>query len=647
MGAFLSCSFCSAHETRMPKKRPSTSKTGSKKTSGAAASDDNQAKGGQPKSPALAGYRETVESFCVAIILAMLFRAFVAEAFVIPTGSMAPTLMGKHKDLFCDQCEYNFRVGASVEDRDPQTMGFRGERQTVVGGRCPNCRAVNVLSLRSKPNDQTFSGDRILVSKFSYALQEPQRWDVIVFKFPGNPKQAYIKRLVGLPNETLRIHHGDIFVKPTGEDNFDIARKPDNKVLPTSHLVYDSTHQAPALLKAKYPARLQPWRAGAATPPADSWQVERTPGALVATVEAADQPQWLRYYHNYPSDREWVRVLNDQPLVDVDPYRGKAITDFYAYDSYLTVGHSAVYGAEGIRSQYVDGLFPYPPTDNVAFGGALHWVGDLTFEADLQTDDDAESVTLEIVEAGVRYQCQIDLNDGTATLGILGDAALPFADGSIRRTAETSVRAGESQQLRFSNVDQELRLWVDGDRVAFDAPAVFDPETFAPDRSYRPYTNAEHPLDAAPAGIAVEGGARLTRFRLLRDQYYIASDGSQPMADYANKFSVARIHTILRTPDQWAATDLWDQLDPLDFTLEANQYFPMGDNSPESKDARSWAEEPPPWNRAPDLDAYKYANKSFVPRELLVGKALAVFWPHPWNSPIPYTPNFRRMKLIR
>ena len=61
------------------------------------------------------GQRETVEALVVAFILALLFRAFIAEAFVIPTGSMAPTLMGAHKDVFCDRCDMNFRIGASQE----------------------------------------------------------------------------------------------------------------------------------------------------------------------------------------------------------------------------------------------------------------------------------------------------------------------------------------------------------------------------------------------------------------------------------------------------------------------------------------------------------------------------------------------------
>src|ERR1700733_14132653 len=50
--------------------------------------------------------KETIESILVAFILAFIFRGFVVEAFVIPTGSMAPTLMGAHSRFICDDCGY-------------------------------------------------------------------------------------------------------------------------------------------------------------------------------------------------------------------------------------------------------------------------------------------------------------------------------------------------------------------------------------------------------------------------------------------------------------------------------------------------------------------------------------------------------------
>ncbi len=56
------------------------------------------------------GYRDTVEAIVVAFILALVVRGFEAQAFVIPTGSMAPTLMGRHKELACPQCEFVFAL---------------------------------------------------------------------------------------------------------------------------------------------------------------------------------------------------------------------------------------------------------------------------------------------------------------------------------------------------------------------------------------------------------------------------------------------------------------------------------------------------------------------------------------------------------
>jgi len=622
-------------------------KTSSGKAVASKAASDSAAK--PERSIALAGYRESVESICVAIILALLFRSFVAEAFVIPTGSMAPTLMGAHKDLFCNECGYNFRVGASVEQRDPQTMlgqNNKAQYQHVVAGRCPNCRKNNVLSLASEPNHDTFSGDRILVSKFAYALQEPQRWDVIVFKFPGNPKQNYIKRLVGLPNETLRVHHGDILTQPAGSDEFTIARKPDHKILPTSHLVYDTAFQAEDLLVADYPSRLQPWDVGARVPPNDSWLVKRTPEGLTATVQAGNAPKWLRYFHNLPTDAERLQVDLGQRLEGVNPYRSQAITDFYPYDSYVTTDRNFVRGVNGFSMQYQDGELPRRTYDNARMNGAFHWVGDLTFEADLQTDAAAKQLILEIVEAGILYQCHIDLANGDAVLSINGEQAEMFDGGLLTVAASTKVRAGGSYSLRFSNVDQQLRLWVNGKTIVFNAPPAFNPETFATDHGSRPYFTVAHPLDAAPVGLAVVGGtATLGHFQLHRDQYYIATNGSSPMEDYDSLQTPDAIHTVLGNPELWDSTTLWAQRRMIEFPLEADQFFPMGDNSPESKDARCWVDNYFP--SVPDQDAYMYARSSFVPRDLLVGKALLVFWPHPWNRPVPYTPNIKRMKLIR
>src|SRR5262245_1765067 len=176
--------------------------------------DKDSAKDPKRDKPADGGWRETVESIAMAIILALLFRGFVAEAFVIPTGSMAPTLMGRHKDVKCPECGQWYKTGASNEwNQNSNTpTGYH-----VTTTTCPVCRYTQRLDLFNRPDDQSFSGDRIIVSKFSYEMGDPQRWDVIVFKFPGEATVNYIKRLIGLPGETIQIGGGNVYAKGEGD----------------------------------------------------------------------------------------------------------------------------------------------------------------------------------------------------------------------------------------------------------------------------------------------------------------------------------------------------------------------------------------------------------------------------------------------
>src|SRR6185312_11414676 len=160
----------------------------------------------KPAPPADGGWRETVESVAMAVILALLFRGYVAEAFVIPTGSMAPTLVGRHKDIFCPKCGVQYQVSGSDEQREERITGDQ-----VYSTTCPVCRYSHWLDPIRHPNEGSFSGDRIIVGKFSYDFSEPKRWDVIVFKFPGNAVQNYIKRLTGLPGERVRIVGGNLY----------------------------------------------------------------------------------------------------------------------------------------------------------------------------------------------------------------------------------------------------------------------------------------------------------------------------------------------------------------------------------------------------------------------------------------------------
>ena len=61
-----------------------------------------------------------------------------------------------------------------------------------------------------EPNFQ--NGDYLIVDEVSYRLGDPQRGDVVVFKYPLNPSQRYIKRIIGLPGEMVEIKDGKIDV---------------------------------------------------------------------------------------------------------------------------------------------------------------------------------------------------------------------------------------------------------------------------------------------------------------------------------------------------------------------------------------------------------------------------------------------------
>lgn len=97
---------------------------------------DGQA-AGPARDPQSRGGRESVESF-VVVLLGFLLWSIEAEGFVIPTGSMAPTLMGRHKEIACPECGYVYTVNADRE-AEPDRTG-RGAGPRIAWGTCENCR---------------------------------------------------------------------------------------------------------------------------------------------------------------------------------------------------------------------------------------------------------------------------------------------------------------------------------------------------------------------------------------------------------------------------------------------------------------------------------------------------------------------------
>src|SRR5262245_26624876 len=134
-----------------------------------AAGPAKSAKLDEPEHP-LAWLKENVEAIAVAFIMALVIRCFCVEVFKIPSSSMEPTLLG-------DSMEHG--------------------------------------------------GDRIMVTKLTYAVQDVGRFEPVVFKFPLNPMKNYIKRVVGLPGEKFMLYRGNVYTAPDGSADpaFRIRRK--------------------------------------------------------------------------------------------------------------------------------------------------------------------------------------------------------------------------------------------------------------------------------------------------------------------------------------------------------------------------------------------------------------------------------------
>jgi signal peptidase I len=67
------------------------------------------------------------------------------------------------------------------------------------------------------PNFET--GNYLIVDQLSYNFEDPQRGEIIIFRYPNDPKKFFIKRVIGLPTETVKISSSKVFIKNTENPN--------------------------------------------------------------------------------------------------------------------------------------------------------------------------------------------------------------------------------------------------------------------------------------------------------------------------------------------------------------------------------------------------------------------------------------------
>ncbi|MDP6555143.1 MAG: S26 family signal peptidase [Pirellulaceae bacterium] len=200
--------------------------------------------------------------FGLAIARIFCWQGVVAPIHVV-SGSMVPTLRGPHFAVVCEDCEFSFQCDATSAPETGDAV-------------CPNCGfSGNPLTQR-----QLRLGQRVVIDRFPYLLRMPRRWDLVAFQDPLVPAAKAVKRVVGLPGETVAIRQGDLFV------DGQIVRKPIDVQRSMAVLVHDDLFR---------PARTRdlPLRWDAAQEQS-GWESSATGYQFLPRANAG-QVDWLKY----------------------------------------------------------------------------------------------------------------------------------------------------------------------------------------------------------------------------------------------------------------------------------------------------------------------------------------------------------------
>jgi signal peptidase I len=533
--------------------------------------------------------KETVESILVAFVLAFIFRAFVVEAFVIPTGSMAPTLLGAHMRFTCQDCGYRFDVnytGRTIgDDVEIPTIA----RNSTYALNCPNCGLKVPRQNGRDPEDENDAtappvhyGDRILVLKYAYLLSQPRRWDVVVFKTPDRAEDErrqvvppytinYIKRLVGRPGESIYVLDGDVYVGSADADlkDYQVQPKPRPAQEALWRVVYDNDYQP------SRPDWHEPW---AEVTPGSGWKAG-APGNPDSGVMPA---RVLRF-----ENASGAGVLQFQPEGNAG---NQPLTDWLAYAATKHAGSGDSYDSRGLvaRNNVSDlklSLF----YERHAGDGPLR----------LQLSKLEQTFTAEFTPGRVRLLRERDGGGGPEELA---SAALP---------------AGSSHPLHveFMNVDYRVTVRVDGRDLIQTTPPQYHPDMAFLLQAWE----RDQMLPKPQVRIGAERqSCDLAHVSLWRDVYYTNRDES-----FASEL-------------KWGIPSRPIKLGP-------DEYWVLGDNSLMSGDGRYWGQ----WVDLPGEGLH--TQPGVVPGRFLLGKAFFVYWPAGYRlspgSP-GMVPNFGDMRFI-
>ncbi len=230
--------------------------------------------------------RRIVETIVLLVIAAVMTGTFLAEGWswpiIISSGSMAPAYFGPHRAVRCPDCGMEFDCDADAS-------------LAAATATCPNC------GRRGIPLDtEVMAGDRLLADRATFMARAPRRWEVALFRCPEQAADYCVKRIVGLPGETVEIRGGDVYIDGA------IARKSLAEQRETAILVHDTKWSGE---RSDLPSRWSPQ-------PTESWQPV---GSGFRCAPDGTAINWLTYTH-------WCRrpggaaTIEETPVLDEDGY---------------------------------------------------------------------------------------------------------------------------------------------------------------------------------------------------------------------------------------------------------------------------------------------------------------------------------------
>jgi signal peptidase I len=533
--------------------------------------------------------KETLGSIVFALIIALVFRGFVGQAFVIPTGSMAPTLSGAHVDHTCSSCGYSFTVGMDDPHHPP------------VRVQCPSCSHEDLLTGRLIAD----AGDGIFTLSWPFAVGgplSPQRWDVVVFKAPfriqyQSPEREgetnYIKRLIGVPGDIIEIIDGDVYLARAEEVSPEVWGK---------------------LLHAPLPAKLTP-------------------------DEKKDLDQKLRIVRKTPAAQEALwQVLFDADYVpskpgtngskpawkaaqaDAKPSKWNGSSRVFHYDDTAAGPASQPSGAAVEFLELVGKDF----RDNYGYntGGGVNIVSDLRLGATINWQAGDGIVQLCLSKRDDVYTVELRPGQGSGRT-LLSKRSAPGEQQELKTWAFATWKRNQAVRVVFANVDHHLEVRIN-DRVVWeqDLPLTADQVKREPKEASEPLVRIG----------AANVKAEFSHLHLSRDVHY---QENAPIWTF-EEATRRRISNEYSDRPGWATRD-----NPM--LLRDDEYFVLGDNSPKSLDSRRW------WQTGGHLagrpDRYRPGT---VPADQMIGQAFCVYWPSWYRLlNLRVIPNIGEMRWIQ